>query len=436
MSRDLIYFSPIPWHGLYQRPQHCVRHLSRGRRVLFVEPLTLHVQAPPADEKRLAFLALPIIPSNARNPLIRHAARLGAALPPLRRFVELRQSLRLCRKLDALEKAGRFSIYSGDDDNAHSHGDGPGSGNGHKRGNGPDSGDDRGPILFFGHPEFFSLRRCYPRAPLVYDHMDDILGFGDPPPALRQNLAALVRDADLVNATSERLAEQMTQLGARRLLRIGNGVEWEHFAGVGSGAEGSDASESDGAGSVTTKSDATGSIAAPSELAALPEPRVIYVGSVAEWFDFELLFALARLLPSFSFPVVGPLRPALRGTAAAAPPNVHFLGPKAYAELPAWLAHSQAAIIPFLRNELTEAVDPVKIHEYLAAGLPVLSTPFSSEIERLAGPVTLAADARSGAEGLARLIADPPTAEEQRKAARPRSWDLLLDEFARALDEL
>jgi len=315
----LLYFSPIPWMGLHQRPQHTAKVLSRHFRVLWVEPRTLSHPTPPAPRENLEFLVLPVFPTNAKRRVLRRLARVAASAGPL------------CGALGALQrKRLAFALRE-------------------------DSGR---PALLFGHPELAHLAEAFPGSPVAYDHMDDVLGFGDPPARLRRDLEGLVRRADLVNATSERLAEGMALLGARRLLRIGNGVEWRRFAGAGDMPE-------------------------PAALSTLPHPRVLYLGSVAEWFDFELLFEVANALRDFSFPVVGPLRPELAFRKKQAPPNVHFLGTKPYDEVPAGMAHSDVGIIPFLRTPLTEAVDPVKLHEYRAAGLPVLATPFAPEFQNL-----------------------------------------------------
>ncbi len=374
MSPSLIYFSPIPWLGLHQRPQHCCRILSQHFRVLFVEAHTLHLPSPPTGDERLRHLALPVIPSNARSPALRKVARAAVKVTPLVAALRHRQRALL---------RGACAKWKMND-----------------------------PLLLFGHPEFWPLRPLFPDAALAYDHMDDILGFGDAGSDLAADLAALVREADFVNATSGRLAEQLSNLGAKRVLQAGNGVEWEHFA-----QDPADLPE-------------------PAELASLPRPRAIYTGSVAEWFDFNLLYDLARACPEVAFPIVGPLRPALKGISELAPSNVHFLGAKPYAELPAWLAHCQAALIPFLRTPLTEAVDPVKLHEYLAAGLPVLSTPFSNELRSLADRVTLASDGAGFAAGLKAALNDPPKREAQAELARAQAWDRRLAPFIDALSEL
>ena len=374
VSASLIYFSPIPWRGLHQRPQHCCRLLSEHFRVLWVEPKTLHLPSPPRGNHGLAHIALPVIPTNARRGALRGMARAAAAAPLIP------GALRRLQRSLLLRRCAELKLES--------------------------------PVLLFGHPEFYPLRDAFPRSRLAYDHMDDILRFGDPSPGLSAGLRSLVREADLVNATSTALAEGMREMGARRVLQTGNGVEWDHFA--------RDDDE----------------LPEPAELAMLPRPRAIYTGSVAEWFDFPLLYETASALPDVAFPVLGPLRPALRGVAEIAPPNVHFLGARPYGELPAWLANCQAALIPFLRTPLTAGVDPVKLYEYLAVGLPVIATPFSPELPGGEGGVALAGDAAAITAARRDALASPPDRAGRRLLAEPHRWERRLAPLLQALVEL
>lgn len=99
---------------------------------------------------------------------------------------------------------------------------------------------------------------------------------------------------------------------------------------------------------------------------------VTYVGALwGEWFDWEQLISLAEAYPKASVVVIGDYR----GQCPKSLPNLHFLGLKAQRELPAYLAHSDVAIIPFKLSDLTQAVSPLKVFEYLAMGVPVVSTP-------------------------------------------------------------
>ncbi len=376
MSRDLIYFSPIPWRGLYQRPQHTARALSAERRILFVEPRTLHLPEPPPDEDRLAWLALPVLPVNARRPALRMMARMASRFTLARDGITRRQGMLLKRKLLALGM--------------------------------------RDPLLLFGHPDFADLLDLFPGCPVIYDHMDDVLAFSRPGANLRRRLDRLAKEAVLLSASAGKLAEQLVEMGGSEVLRVGNGVELEHFRR----REQTDPE--------------------PAELAELPRPRAIYVGSVAEWFDFDLLFGVARALPDWSFPVLGPLRPALDNRLAEAPTNVRFVGARSYDEVPTWLHHADAALIPFLSTPLTAGVDPVKLHEYLAAELPVVATPFSAELRVMAddGALSLAADVDAVAGALSRLRDNPPSGESLINLAANRSWHQVLEPLISAIDTL
>lgn len=175
-------------------------------------------------------------------------------------------------------------------------------------------------------------------------------------------------------------------------------------------------------------------------LAALPHPRIVFTGAiVATKLDLALLVELARGHPQWSFALVGPVGPgdprtdvsALRGE-----PNVHLLGARSYAELPAVLRGADAGLIPYARNELTESIFPMKVYEYLAAGLPVVATPLPALAE--VAEVRTAPDAAGIAALLEDALADdaPEQRLERSRAAAAHSWDRRLEEIAAALATL
>jgi glycosyltransferase involved in cell wall biosynthesis len=115
--------------------------------------------------------------------------------------------------------------------------------------------------------------------------------------------------------------------------------------------------------------------------------------------------------------------------------NVHLLGPRSYAELPAVLRGAAAGLIPYALNDLTTGVFPMKVYEYLAAGLPVVTTPLPS-LEGVE-EVTVAAGAEAVVGALEEaLAADSPEARARRsRAAAGHSWEERIDEIAAALGE-
>jgi glycosyltransferase involved in cell wall biosynthesis len=172
-------------------------------------------------------------------------------------------------------------------------------------------------------------------------------------------------------------------------------------------------------------------------MAALPTPRIVFTGAiVAAKLDLPMLAELARLRPSWSFALVGPIgpgEPRADVSQISGEPNIHLLGPRAYGELPDVLRAADAGLIPYARNALTESIFPMKVYEYLAAGLPVVATPLPA----LSGvaDVATAPDAAGIAELLTQALAedDPDRRAERSRAAASHSWERRLDEIAAAL---
>ena len=173
-------------------------------------------------------------------------------------------------------------------------------------------------------------------------------------------------------------------------------------------------------------------------VAALPGPRIVFTGAiVATKLDVELLIALARRRPDWNFALVGPVGagdPSTDVSALEREPNIHLLGLRPYDALPTVLRGADAALIPYALNELTASIFPMKVYEYLAAGLPVVATPLPS-LRGVEG-VVMAADADSTVARLEDLLAsDSPDARAQRsKLASGHSWDARVDEIAAALN--
>ena len=174
-----------------------------------------------------------------------------------------------------------------------------------------------------------------------------------------------------------------------------------------------------------------------SALASLPRPRVVFTGAVvATKLDFALIRELARSSAGSSIVLVGPVGLGDPGTDVSElsrEPNIHLLGARLYAALPEILRGADAAVIPYARNTLTDSIFPMKVYEYLAAGLPIVATRLPS-LEGL-GDVAFADTGSEMAELLARLIsADTPTLRRERSGrAAGHSWERRIEEIEAAL---
>jgi glycosyltransferase involved in cell wall biosynthesis len=179
------------------------------------------------------------------------------------------------------------------------------------------------------------------------------------------------------------------------------------------------------------------SLPPPADLAAIPEPRLGVVGLHDSRLDLDAIDALTNADPSWHVVLVGPLK---RGQVDEARlrrnPRVHLLGVKPRAELPAYLKGFAVALVPYKVNELTRNVFPLKLFEYLAAGLPVVAGGLP-ELARLEGTIGLAKTSKDYPELVRRAIAsDSPDARRRRAAvAATNSWDDRVKEISGLVEE-
>ena len=174
----------------------------------------------------------------------------------------------------------------------------------------------------------------------------------------------------------------------------------------------------------------------PEEIARLPRPVLGYFGLIAaEWVDLDLLAHVARKLPHASLVLLGKVTADVSTLARF--PNVHFLGRKPYETLPAYCKGFDLALVPFPVTKMTRNANPLKAREYLAAGLPVVSTPIP-EVEVL-GMCRIAADPDGFVRHIQEALAVPGPSPEQSLAMQTESWESRLTEIeehlAKAISE-
>src|SRR5262249_51920239 len=120
----------------------------------------------------------------------------------------------------------------------------------------------------------------------------------------------------------------------------------------------------------------------PEDIRMISKPVIGFFGLIADWVDLKLIRFLAEARPSWNIVLIGKSTTDLSDVSNV--PNIHVLGQRPYAALPAYAKHFDVAILPFVVNDLTRAANPLKLREYMAAGLPVVATAIP-EAEKLNG---------------------------------------------------
>ncbi len=185
---------------------------------------------------------------------------------------------------------------------------------------------------------------------------------------------------------------------------------------------------------------ARGTVKDPEDQANIPHPRLGFFGVIDERFDSELLDKVAAERPDWHFVMIGPVV-KIAPESLPQHPNIHYLGPKKYDELPNYLAGWDIALLLFARNESTRFISPTKTPEYLAAGKPVISTSIR-DVVRPYGELKLVeitdepAEFIKAAEKLLSRSADPEWLREVDAFLENISWDKTWAQMSDLIDRV
>jgi glycosyltransferase involved in cell wall biosynthesis len=203
-------------------------------------------------------------------------------------------------------------------------------------------------VLWYYTPIALAFSSSLARDVTVYDKMDELAAFFGAPPQLRALEDELLKKADVVFAGGVSLYET-TRARRENVHLFPSSVDMAHFSRARELRQSMGRRE-----------------ASPATLG--------FFGVIDERMDVGLLESIARLRPNWKIDVIGPV---VKIDASMLPklPNINWAGPCPYANLPERLANWDVGIMPFARNEATRYISPTKTPEFLAAGLPVVSTP-------------------------------------------------------------
>ncbi len=220
----------------------------------------------------------------------------------------------------------------------------------------------------------------------VYDCMDELSAFKNAPRELVQMERLLMQRADVVFTGGQSIYEAKRRLH-KSIYPFPSSIDVAHFHKARKPA-----------------SD-------PADQAEIPHPRVGFAGVIDERLDVALLAATAARMPDVQFVMIGPVV-KIDPADLQRLPNIHRLGGKTYSELPAYMSNWDMGWMPFALNDATRYISPTKTPEFLAAGLPVVSTAIVDVVRSY------------GAQGLVQ-IADAEDMEEKIREGLGNPKDLL-----------
>lgn len=358
---DILYLSPADWSGPWGRFQHVARRLARTNRVMYVDGLGVRPIGR-RDWRRSSSKVFRWLRPNAARPAVDGDLRriTPVAIPT--------------QGISAVQRINRSMLYSFISRHL-------------------DSNGFRDVLVWiaYPHPDLVAiLDRFHPRA-IVYDCVDEWSGFD----RAYDNLAVwekkLARRADLIFTTAAPLQAKLSGFNSRCFM-VPNGVDLEFFANA--------------------------SPYAPEDIARIPVPRIGFVGNIDQRIDLGLVSEVARARKDWQLIFIGDY---LVTAPRPAGDNIHWLGFRPYDRIADYIASFDVCIIPFHVDELTSAIDPLKLYQYLAAGKPVVSTPLPRSFD-FPGVVRIAHGGEEFVAAIDEALRDDDSREQRIAAVRPHSW--------------
>jgi glycosyltransferase involved in cell wall biosynthesis len=268
-------------------------------------------------------------------------------------------------------------------------------------------------ILYICRPEFASALNSIPFDLSCY-HIDDEYSFSEVERPLDSIESSLIANVNQVFIHSPKLMERKGNINPNTAY-MPNGVDFQAYA--------------------TT-------VPKPLDLSSVPRPIVGYTGFLKKQLQWPLILQLVKRHREWSFVFVGPtgphpeLRPAIQEISSFR--NAYFLGAKPARALASYPQHFDVCIMPYRVDAYTNNIYPLKLHEFLASGRPVVSSPIRS-LQGLSGVVTLAESLDDWSRALADSLQPAAGSREavavRQKIAREHDWETLTDALAQTFCE-
>ena len=267
-------------------------------------------------------------------------------------------------------------------------------------------------IAWFYTPMMIDLADSLAPVATVYDCMDELSAFRGAPPELVERERDLMKRADLVFTGGQSLYEAKRSQHPSAFA-FPSSVDVDHFSRA------REISEAD-------------------DQMSIGRPRVGFAGVIDERLDIDLLGRAAELAPDWQFVMIGPVV-KIREDELPRRANIHYLGMRSYDDLPSYLAGWDVAMMPFALNESTRFISPTKTPEYLAAGLPVVSTPITDVVQPY-GELGLVHIAASPEEFVAAIRAANEESASERdqlvsETLSKNSWDRTFESMSSLIED-
>ena len=371
--RDLIVFGE-DWGALPSSTQHLINHLSHSRKVLWVNSIGLRRPTLSWRDAKRAWQKL-VAPARAKVAQSHYTNRNIQVINP--RTLPAPRN-RLERRIASTILGNQLRPLI-------------------------DQAELHQPILWTSLPTAVDMVEQLDSSALVYYCGDDfsaLAGVDHRTVAMRE--AELLQHADLILAASEQLAMRFPQ---QRTQLLPHGVDFQLFS-------------------------------QPAQRAVdLPDdgrPIAGFYGSLSEWLDIELLQATIQQLPEWHFVFIG--NAVVDISPLQALPNTHFLGERAHAQLPSYVQHWNASLLPFRDNAQIRACNPLKLREYLAAGQPIVSTPFPA-LRPYQSLLQTVSSVDEMVHALQNTLQQPPN-HQQQQSVMQHTWQARADQVSLWLEAL
>ncbi len=383
-GHSLLYFAPERWEGMWRNRQQLMSIFARDNSVLFVEPRP-HLRRLLARGNRHA-----VDHPSWRDPTVRSVADhlsvlrypLWGALSPRAPFKQIGAAVRRRTLAHAMQRLGMAR-----------------------------------PIVWISRPDMEDIVAEIPDPRLlVYHVVDEYSAYHGVGEEWRRKIEAaeqrLLARADLVIVVSENLLKAKRVHNPHTYL-VANGVDFELYAR------------------------ALADENLPASLAAIPAPRLGYIGHISERLDLPALTALARQKPEWSLVFLGEVRfagPADAWQKLVELPNVHHLGAVNVREVPSYVKGFDVGLMPYVLDRHSDNVSPLKLYDYFAAGIPVVSARIQAVLE-FSRYVELVGPGRDYVAAASAALAQPAAGRPDRLAlAKASSWERRVEQLSTLIE--